>query len=297
MVFGLDSWPETDEFTVYCAAFRRADARRKRDPAITKRHFSHQRSTMQANRKISVARLLLPAVLALLLAACAGNDESVEDAFISDITEAYETAQRAVRNGNYRRGIQIFEALQARFPFSDFAKQVQLELMYAYYKNGAQEQAIDAADTFIRENPTHESIDYALYIKGLAYYEQEAGLLERVFRKDLSNRPPKEADLAYSTLRRLVERYPASEYAPDAEQRLVYLKTRLAEYENTVADYYFRLGAYVAALNRAKDALERYNGAPGNKDSLDIMIAAYERLGMADLAADTRRVRETNYPN
>ena len=81
----------------------------------------------------------------------------------------------------------------------------------------------------------------------------------------MSNRPPKEADLAYSTLRRLVERYPASEYAPDAEQRMLYLKNRLADYENSVADYYLRREAYVAALNRAKDALERYNGATGQR--------------------------------
>lgn len=252
---------------------------------------------MQANPTSTFARILLPTAVLLLLGACAGNEESAEEAFISDIADAYETAQNAVLGGNYRRGIQIFEALQARFPFSDLAKQVQLELMYAYYKNGSQEQAIDTADTFMRENPTHESIDYALYIKGLAYFEQAPGILERLFRKDLSNRPPKEADLAYSTLRRLVERYPASDYAPDAEQRLVYLKTRLADYENTVADFYLRRGAYVAALNRAKDALERYNGAPGNRDSLDIMIRAYEAMGMIDLAADTRRVRDNNYPN
>lgn len=244
-----------------------------------------------------VSAMLMTIAIGAWMAGCAGNDETAEEAFISDITEAYETAQRAVRGGNYRRGIQIFEALQARFPFSEFAKQIQLELMYAYYKNGSSEQAIDAADTFMRENPTHESIDYALYVKGLAYYEQDAGLLERLFRKDLSNRPPKEADEAYSTLRRLVERYPASKYAADAEQRLIYLKNRLSNYENTVADFYLRRGAYVAALNRARDSLERYNGAPGNKRSLDIMIQAYENLGMTDLAADTRRVRETNFPD
>ncbi len=232
-----------------------------------------------------------------LLGGCSNNEESVEDAFIRDVTEAYETAQQAVRGGNYIRGIQIFEALQARFPFSDLAKQVQLELMYAYYRNGAQVQAVDTADNFIRENPTHERIDYALYIKGLAYYEGEPGVLERLFRKDTSNRPPKEADLAYSTLRRLVERYPASDYAPDAEQRLVHLKNRLSIYENSVADFYLRSGQYVAALNRAKDSLERYNGAPSNKESLEIMIAAYESLGMQDLAADTRRVHQENYPN
>lgn len=247
-------------------------------------------------------RRSFPLFVAVLIASlatfgCAGNEESFEEAFINDIADAYETAQNAVRAGNYRRGIQIFEALQARFPFSDLAKQIQLELMFAYHKNGSQEQAVDVADTFMRENPTHESIDYALYIKALAYYEKDPGLLERLFRKDLKNRPPKEADLAYSTLRRLVERYPASEYAADAEQRMLYLKNRLSEYENSVADYYLRREAYVAALNRAKDALERYNGAPGNEESLEIMIAAYEALGMMDLAADTRRVRDNTYPN
>lgn len=252
---------------------------------------------MQSATTITSKFAPLAVALGLILCGCAGNDESAEDAFIQDVTEAYDTAQRAIRGGNYRRGIQIFEALQARFPFSEFSRQIQLELMYAYYKNNAPEQAIDAADTFIRENPTDEDIDYALYIKGLTYYEQDPGILEKLFRKDLSNRPPLEAELAYSTLRRLIERYPASEYAPDAEQRLVHLKNRLSAYENSVAEYYLRRGAYVAALNRAKNSLERYNGATGNRDSLEIMIRAYEELGMADLAADTRRVRQNNYPN
>lgn len=232
---------------------------------------------------------------ALLAAGCAGNDETAEEAFISDITEAYETAQRAARGGNYRRAIQIFEALQARFPFSDFAKEIQLELMYVYYKSGSREQAIDAADTFMRENPTHERIDYALYVKGLAYFEGDPGLLERWFRKDMSKRPPKDAEEAFSVFRRLVERYPASIYAADAEQRMIYLKNRLAAYQNSVADYYLRRGAYVAALNRARNALEEYNGADSTLETLNIMIEAYEGLGMTDLAADTRRVRDNTY--
>ena len=74
------------------------------------------------------------------------------------------------------------------------------------------------------------------------------------------------------------------------------LRACLADYENHVADYYLRRGAYVAALNRARNALERYNGAAGNARSLRIMAAAYEELGMNDLAADTRRVLEANFP-
>ena len=239
-------------------------------------------------------RVVLLAVFAVL-AACAGNEETFDA--VQDLQEAYSQAQTSIQAGNYRRGIQILEAIQARYPFSDVARQIQLDLMYAYYKSGAPELAVEAADTFMRENPIHPRVDYALYIKGLAYFDDEPGLLERWFRKNTDKRPPKDVEQAYQSFRRLVERYPASEYAPDAQQRIVYLKNRLAAYENEVADYYLRRGAYVAAVNRAKNALEAYNGADSNDESLRIMIEGYEELGMNDLAADARRVLELNFPD
>lgn len=240
-------------------------------------------------------RQLLLVVMLTLFAACAGNDE--QQTVIQDLQDAYDTAKKAVAGGNYRRGVQIFEAIQARYPFSDLSRQIQLELMYAYYKSGQKELAVETADTFMRENPIHARVDYALYIKALTYFEQDPGILERWFKKDIDKRPPKDAGLSYATLRRLVERYPASTYAADAEQRMVFLKNRLAAYENEVADYYLRRGAYVAALNRAKNALEEFNGADSNAESLVIMASAYEQLGMMDLAADTRRVHALNFPD
>lgn len=238
--------------------------------------------------------LVLMLVLGTVLAGCAGNDEQQTE--VQNITDAYQKAQEFIARGNYSRGIQIFEAIQARYPFSDLSRQIQLELMYGYYKSGRREQAIDAAETFMRENPIHPRVDYALYVQGLSYFEDKQGVLERWFRKDTSGRPPKDIELAYASFRRLVERFPSSEYSPDAEQRMLYIKERLARYENNVADYYLRRGAYVAALNRAKSALERYNGADGNEQSLKIMAEAYDNLGMSDLAADTRRVLAANFP-
>ncbi len=240
-------------------------------------------------------RLLVVALLSGSLLACAGNDEVQTE--VQNITEAYETAQESIARKNYRKGIQIFEAIQARYPFSDLSRQIQLELLHAYYQSGEREQAIETADTFIRENPIHARVDYALYIKGLSYYESQAGFLERWFKRDTTKRPPIEVDLAYTTLRRLVERYPDSEYSADAEQRMLAIKERLCDYENHVADYYLRRGAYIAAANRARAALEAYNGATGNRTSLQIMVAAYDKLGMTDLAADARRVLDSNFPN
>ena len=257
-------------------------------------------------------RLAMLSVVALLGTGCAGDDEIFD--LTSSIRDAYVEAQEAIEVGNYRKAIGIFEALQARFPFSEFATQIQLELAYAYFKDGRIEQAIDAADTFLRENPTHARVDYATYIKGLAYFERGQTFLERLFNKNIDRRPPRDGDpgahtppsacgrrpprdgeLAFSTFSRLVDRYPASPYAADAQQRLVYMKNRLASYENEVARFYMERDAYVAALNRVRTALEVYTGADSGAESLEIMIEAYEGLGMTELANDTRRVLEKNF--
>ncbi|MEO1203729.1 MAG: outer membrane protein assembly factor BamD [Pseudomonadota bacterium] len=240
--------------------------------------------------------LLWPALLAaaLLVAGCAGNDEEPVTE-VQNLQEAYDKARDSIAHNNYSRGIQIFEAIQARYPFSDLSRQIQLELVYAFYKSGQRERAIEASETFIRENPIHRRVDYALYIQGLAHFDGDTGMLERWFRKDMTRRPPIGVEESYATLRRLVERYPASPYAPDARQRLIYLRDRLAQYENHVADWYIRRGAYVAAINRAKAALEQYNGSPSNERSLELLIEAYEALGMEELANDARRVLELNF--
>ena len=166
---------------------------------IVCKEFEQQMS--KGSRSASIfSRIVQPcSVLALLvivglLAGCAGDPEEYDA--VQDIREAYETAQKAMMGQNYRKAIGIFEALQARFPFSDFAKQIQLELMYCYYKVGRQDEAISAADQFIRENPTHARVDYALYIKALAYFEKGPGFLERWFRRDVEGRPPRDGELA-----------------------------------------------------------------------------------------------------
>lgn len=235
------------------------------------------------------------AALIVALAGCGGQEEQRTE--LTNLQEAYTDARQAVARGNYRRGIEIYEAIQARYPFSDLARQIQLELMYAYYRSGQKELAIETAETFIRENPINPRVDYALYIQSLALFEDQTSTVERWFRKDLTKRPPKDVEQAYVTLRRLVERYPASAYAPDAQQRMIYLRNRLAAYENHVADFYLRLGANVAAIKRATRAIEEYNGADSIATSLKTLAAAYDEMGMDDLAADTRRVLAANYPD
>jgi outer membrane protein assembly factor BamD len=208
----------------------------------------------------------------------------------------YERATKLLDEGSYEPAIKVFEGLTARYPFSDPARQARLDLIYAYYRAREKESAIDAADTFIRENPTHPRIDYAYYMKGLVYFERSPSFLERWFRVDLSERPPQDARKSFDAFQRVVSQYPSSEYAADARQRMIYLRNRLAEYEIHVADYYVRRGAYVAALDRARYVIETYDGAPSTRRALEITVECYSKLELTDLATDARKVLAANFP-
>jgi outer membrane protein assembly factor BamD len=201
----------------------------------------------------------------------------------------------AMDASNFPGAIQYFQALEARYPFSPETRQAQLDLIYLYYRSQQPEQAIDAAEEFERENPTHERLDYCLYMRGLVRFDQAPNIIEKLLRVDLSLRPPKDTLRSFSTFQELVRRFPDSEYVPDARQRMVFLRNRLAEFENHVADYYLRRGAYVAAINRAKYALEHYPEAPQLEKTLQVLVTAYEQLGMRDLAADARRVLRESF--
>ncbi len=240
-------------------------------------------------------RLLLACLLVTLgIAGCAGNKKERDERSGADVL--HERATRSMNSGNYANAIAYFEMLEARFPFSNQAKQGQLDLIYCYYKDRQIEAAVDAATQFERENPRHPRVDYAMYMRGMAYFSGEHSWYHRWFNVDLARRPPRDLQQSFSVFAQLVQRFPTSEYAADARQRMIFLRNRLAAHEIHVADYYMKRGAWLAAVNRAQHVIETYDGAPAVGEALVIMVEAYERLGMMDLAADARRVLAANHP-
>ncbi|MGD9841691.1 MAG: outer membrane protein assembly factor BamD [Steroidobacteraceae bacterium] len=238
-------------------------------------------------------RSLAALCLALLtLTACS----SFRTPPITNADQLYDKAKTDLDKRDYALAIKSLELLEARFPFSNVTRQAQLDMLYAYYENGDRENVIDQADQFIRENPTHPRVDYAYYMKGLANFDRSRNILERWFRVDLSRRPPENSRTSFQAFQLLLQRFPDSQYAADARQRMIFLRNRLASYEVHVASYYLKRGAYVAALNRAKSALENYDGAPVIKDALVISRDAYAALGMQDLADKSALILSQNFP-
>lgn len=243
--------------------------------------------------KNSLTRILTLATVAVLLAVGGCSNKSKE--LIGSPDKLYELAKKQSDNGNYRDAITYYEQLEARFPFSNPARQGQLDLLYAYYRNREPEAAIDQADQFIRENPAHPRVDYAYYIKGLVQFERSPNFLERWFHADLTQRPPIDARKSFQSFQTLLQRFPNSTYAADSRQRMIFLRNRLAAYEIYVADYYLKRGAYVGAINRSKFIIENYDGAPQVERALQIMESSYTKLGMTDLAANSDRVLKENF--
>ena len=208
----------------------------------------------------------------------------------------YERANKSLKAGDYTEAIRIYEALTARYPFTDQARQARLDVIYAYYKAKENESATDAAETFIRENPAHPRVDYAWYLKGLIEFERTPYRFERWMGVDLSQRPPVTARKSFEAFKVVVDRYPKSLYATDARRRMIFLRNRLADYEIQIASYYLSRGAWVAAAQRAEQCIEQYDGAPSIREALRIMIDSYRRLGYAELAANAEKVYKENFP-
>ncbi|SDO25643.1 outer membrane protein assembly factor BamD [Vreelandella arcis] len=234
-----------------------------------------------------------------LLAGCASNDTTSNEDRYAGVAERelYDSARDALDANHFSTAIERLEALDTRYPFGEHAEQAQLELVYAYYENDNWEEARAAASRFIRLHPDHPQVDYAYYLRGLSAWQAGRFSLERLRLIDISKRDLGATRDAYGDFRELIQRYPQSEYAPDAQQRIVYLRELLARHELHVADYYLRRGAYLAAVERGRWVIENYPEANATHDALATMVEGYQGLEMDDRANEVLAVLRENAPN
>lgn len=250
------------------------------------------------DRVVSCLRSVV--LLSALLAAGCGTfkfGEEIDETKDWSVGRLYSEARSLLMERSYAEAIKLYEKLEARYPYGRYAQQAQLEIAYAHFKEGEPALSIAAADRFIKLHPNHPNVDYAYYLKGLANFNDDLGLMHIVSRQDLTERDPKAARDAFEAFKDLVQRFPNSKYAEDAQARMEYLVNALAAHEVHVARYYLKRGAYVAAANRAQAALLTYPRAPANEEGLLIMVKAYDAMGLTDLRDDAERVMMKNFPD
>lgn len=245
------------------------------------------------NRSVTALAALL---LAIALGGCGLFADKAESRKDWSAAQFYDAAKEEFDSRNWEQAIKLYEQLESKFPFGRFAQQAQIEIAYAYYKQGESAQALAALDKFMKLHPNHPNLDYALYLRALVNFKEDLGPLARPFNQDLADRDPRAARESFEGFKELVRRFPESRYTEDSRQRMAYLVEALARHEVKVARYYLSRGAHLAAVNRAQDAIRRFPNSSIQREALDIMVEAYDRMGMPDLRDDAKKVLAKNFP-
>jgi outer membrane protein assembly factor BamD len=246
------------------------------------------------SRKILNKLILATCILAI--GGCASGPD--DDLVIANqgAEELYKNAKQSMDSGNFNVAATTLSAIDSRYPFGPLSHQVQLDLIYTYYKVGKTEQALATIDRFVRLNPNHADVDYALYMRGLTNMDVDKNLFQDLVGIDRSDRDPSKSREAFEDFRRLIEKYPDSNYAADSKKRMVFIKNRLAKYEIAIARFYMRRQAYVAAANRGKYVLESFPDSNQLQQALEIMVECYDHLKLADLKENALKTLRLNFP-
>ncbi|MBL0711727.1 MAG: outer membrane protein assembly factor BamD [Colwellia sp.] len=245
--------------------------------------------------KLTLKTLLI--ALVLILSGCSSSEPELDKVPDKSAQALFVDARTALDNGLYQKAIQILSTIDSRFPFGPISHQVQLDLIYAYYKTGDAAQGIALADRFLRLNPNNPNIDYVYYMRALINISTEDNLFQDMAGIDRADRDPTASRDAFNDFKRIITHYPNSKYAADARQRMISIKSRLAKYEIAIAKFYFKREAYASAANRGRYVVEYFSPSPEVELALEIMIKSYDKLGLADLKKNALQVLAANYPN
>jgi outer membrane protein assembly factor BamD len=233
----------------------------------------------------------------LVLAVCAGcGSDPKRDDSREAVDKLYAEARDDMSAGSYERAIKTLERIEGRAAGTLLAQQALLDMAYSQWRMGERVQATATVDRFIKLHPSSPAFDYALYLKGLINFNDNLGLFGNLAGQNLAERDQQASRDAYQAFKQLVDQFPASKYSADARQRMDYIVNALAEHEVHVARYYFRRTAYVAAANRAQQAVRDYPQTPASEEALYIMVASYDKLGLPELRDDAERVLKKNFP-
>lgn len=240
--------------------------------------------------------ILLVCLASSLLVACQSKAKKEDPYHDMPAEKIYSEASKALDKKRFGKAVRAYESLDAQYPFGDYTEKAHLNIIYAYYRYNELPAAMRAADRYIKLHPRSPYLDYAYYMRGLIKSTENINFIARYVPLDLTQRDSNSENESFAYFEDFLKRYPDSEYAPDARQRLIALRNGLAQQQLHIAEYYMRRGAFLGAANRAQGIVEHYPQTPAVLNSLAIMTVAYDKLDMPDLSQEARTVLVKNAP-
>ncbi len=244
--------------------------------------------------------LILTLTALFFLVGCSpfGGDKEARKLVAKGLTPKtlYEQAEDMVDAGSIDQAIEQYQIILSSYPGSKYAIQARLDIAYNLYKRKKYSRAIIELDKFIEKYPDLQSTPYAYYLKGVVAEDKSSSILDNLVT-DSAQRDVESVREAYSYFVDLIDTFPNSKYANEASTKLTKLVNILARHELYVAIYYTKIGSHIAAINRSKFIIENYPNSSSIPDGLDLMANNYDSISAVKLAADTRKVLSSSYPN
>jgi outer membrane protein assembly factor BamD len=205
----------------------------------------------------------------------------------SSVAQLWKAGLDELNDENYGTAAKIFDAVEQQHPYSVWATRAQLMAAYSDYLGLRYDDAIDALTRFIELHPGNPHVDYAYYMRAICYYEQIADI----------RRDQRASEQAYEGFNEVIRRFPETAYARDASFKLDLTRDHLAAKEMDVGRYYEREGNYIAAVNRFKTVVDRFQTTSHVPEALERLVECYLELGLKEEAQKSAAVLGYNYPN
>jgi outer membrane protein assembly factor BamD len=202
------------------------------------------------------------------------------------IEQIYSDAWKQIDRGNWLEAGRQFDEVERQHPYSVWARRAILMSAYCYYQGNRYQEAIDAATRFMQLHPGNKDVPYAYYLKAVSLYEQIGDV----------NRDQGKTEEALSALQDLIQRFPDTEYARDARLKADLARDHLAGREMMIGRFYLRNGDYLAAINRFKAVVDKYQTTSHAPEALERLTEAYLSLGVTKEAQTSAAVLGFNYP-
>jgi outer membrane protein assembly factor BamD len=234
------------------------------------------------------------AVAMLLLVASLGGCSSF-DLFGSKDTLADEPADRLYNEGLYTLNVKNspkdaakkFEEVDRQHPYSEWARKSLIMSAYAYYTAGEYDECVGAAKRYVTLHPGSPDAAYAQFLIGSSYYDEIPDI----------TRDQTRTEKALAALAEVIRKYPTSEYAESAKQKIQVARDQLAGKEMQIGRYYLNRKDYTGAINRFKVVITKYQTTRHVEEALERLTEAYMALGIVNEAQTAAAVLGHNFPD
>jgi outer membrane protein assembly factor BamD len=225
-------------------------------------------------------------VISLIFVAACTEEAPVAEYVERPVEEIYDDALNMLEEREYDEAAYLFDEVERQHPYSNWATKAQLMSAYSFYQDDAYDSAVIALDKFIQLHPSSPDVPYAYYLKALCYYEQISNV----------TRDQNMTEVATKTLKELITRFPKSKYAKDAKLKIDLTSDHLAGKEMEIGRYYLKQNHHLAAINRFKTVVMKYQSTTHVPEALHRLAEGYVALGIELEAQKVAAVLGHNFP-